>query len=104
MANLQLNVSNATTTVLYPADLYTFFVDVTIPANSSVFTQIYLKLPVDSYSASMTVVNMTVVSILKYSLILICYSYFTYCDCVISVIYLRLFFSLPRLDRTQHCL
>ena len=62
MADLQLNVSNTSTVQMYPADLFTLNVDIITPANSSVFSLVDVKLPVDSYSASMTVVSMTVVS------------------------------------------
>lgn len=63
MADVQLNVSNSTTVKLFPSDLFTLFVDLTVPANSSVFSLVDVKLPVDLYSASMTVVNASVVSI-----------------------------------------
>jgi len=62
MVDVRFNVSNTSIVQLYPADLFTLNVDIITAPNSSVFSLADIKLPVDSYSASMTVVSLTVVS------------------------------------------
>ena len=66
MANVVFNVSNTTTISLYPAEYFTFYVDVSIPANSSAFGLIDVSLPLDGLSAVMTVVSMSVVRIIHH--------------------------------------
>ena len=63
MADIVFNVSNTTAVELYPADYFTFYTDVVIPANSSMFVLIDISLPVDGLSAIMTVLSVTVVRI-----------------------------------------
>ena len=57
------NVSNSTLVSLYPAEYFTLYADAIIPANSSVFALIDIKLPLDGLSAVLTAVSMNVVRI-----------------------------------------
>lgn len=63
MADVSLNVSNTTLEQLRPADFFTLYADVVVPANSTIFVLADVKMPVDGFSAALTIVSLTVVSI-----------------------------------------
>jgi len=46
---------------LYPADQWTFSVDAVVPANSSLFALVDIALPLDTLSAVMTALSISVV-------------------------------------------
>jgi len=66
MADVVFNASNSSIIGLYPANYLTLYVDVVVPANSTVFGLIDVSLPLDGLSAVMTVASMDVVCILVF--------------------------------------
>jgi hypothetical protein len=62
MADAKFNVTASTVVSLYPADNYSVFVDVVVPANSTVFVVVDLRTPTDGISAMMTIGDISLIN------------------------------------------